>query len=103
MCRTWGLASRKAAISRGLERILLSGTVVSGWVGPSSGAKMFKRLIVLLLLLGPLTAPVAFAANGGKNERVALLEMSKADAPGFSRVSLVFPKLPVAKVALSVV
>ncbi len=62
---------------------------------------MFKRLIVLLLLLGPLTAPVAFAANGGKNERVALLEMSKADAPGFSRVSLVFPKLPVAKVALS--
>ncbi|MDW7757277.1 MAG: hypothetical protein SCH72_06295 [Desulfuromonadales bacterium] len=60
---------------------------------------MFSRFLVFCLGL-TLLAPVHLSAATEKN-RIPLLEMSKTIAPGFTRISLLFPELPEARVSTS--
>ena len=60
---------------------------------------MFRKIFIFCFLILMLPCWAAVAAPPKK--RVALLEMTKVDAPGFSRISLVFPRLPLGKASVS--
>ncbi|BCA79102.1 hypothetical protein [Desulfuromonas sp. AOP6] len=60
---------------------------------------MFNRILIFSVVLVLFTGVVAQAAV--EKNRIPLLEMSKTAAPGFTRISLLFPEIPEARVSTS--
>ena len=60
---------------------------------------MFSRLFVFSL--GLLLFSVVAVQAAGEGNRIPLLEMSKTVGPGFTRISLLFPEIPEARLSTS--